>query len=142
MVWRATRMKPLSDMAIMALGQAAGLGNEKALEPLLDPERYLLTPLTSITSALIPAAGSGNVRAIEALATVVADPKRQPSWSMVADGLAKPAEAGNATAIDALAMLARAENPDVRRTALIALENAAFNKHSKATEALRSLGYQ
>jgi hypothetical protein len=61
---------------------------------------------------------------------------------MAASGLEKSAIAGNATAIDALTVLGRAENKSVRETALRALENAAFNKHPKAAEALRALGYQ
>lgn len=140
-LWRATRMEHLEGMAILGLGQAAGMGNEKALEPLLDPERYLLNQ-ASVTLALKPAAESGNIRAIEALAAVVTDPKNQALWFLVADGLQKPAVAGNATAIDELAVLGRAENPNVRRTALRALENAAFNRHTRAADALRSLGYQ
>jgi RNA polymerase sigma factor (sigma-70 family) len=140
-LWRATRMERLGGMATMALGQAAGMGNEKALEPLLDPERYLLTP-TTCTSALKPAAESGNPRAIEALAAVVTDPKKRALWNMVAGSLEKPAATGSATAIDALAMLARAESEQVRRTALLALEKAALNNQAKATEALRGLGYR
>jgi hypothetical protein len=140
-LWRATRMKTLSGMAIMALGQAAGMGNERALEPLLDPERYLLLPSTTLF-ALKPAAESGNERAIQAIASVAANPKQQALWYGAANNLQKPAEAGNATAIDALAMLGRAENTNVSRVARLALENAAFNKHAKAIEALRSLGYQ
>ena len=140
-LWRATRMKHLDGMAIMALGQAAGMGNEKALEPLLDPERYLLLP-SSTFSALKPAAENGNERAIQAIASVASDSKRQALWYMAANSLEKPAVAGNTVAIEALAMLGRAENQHVRRTALLALENAAFNKQARAVEALRGLGYK
>lgn len=40
---RASRMDALQGFAVQALGRAAGQGNEQALEPLLDPDRYLLT---------------------------------------------------------------------------------------------------
>jgi hypothetical protein len=140
-LWSATRMKDLKGMAIMALGQAAGMGNERALEPLLDPDRYLLLPSTA-TSALKFAAENGNTRAIEALAAVGSDPKRKAMWYQIAENLQKPAAAGNATAIDALAQLGRAENKYVRQSALLGLEKAAANNQAKAADALRSLGYQ
>jgi hypothetical protein len=140
-LWRATRMPHLQGLAIRALGQAAAMGNESALEPLLEPERYLLTTASTV-SALKPAAENGNVRAIEALAAVAKDPTKRALGYMVADGLEKAAIAGNATAIDALAVLGQSENQSVRRTALRALENSAFNQHPRAAEALRSLGYQ
>jgi hypothetical protein len=140
-LWRATRMNSLKGMAIHALGDAAAMGNEKALEPLLDPKRYLLLE-SSATGALVPAAQSGNVRAIEQLAAVTNDPKKQPLWGFVINGVEKPATAGNATAIDALAVIGRSENKNLRETALRALENAAFNNQPRATEALRNLGYK
>ena len=54
----------------------------------------------------------------------------------------KPATAGNPAAIDALAVIGRSENKNLRETALRALENAAFNNQPRATEALRDLGYK
>ncbi len=36
-LWRASRIRGLQGFAVRALGQAAGLGNEEALQPLLDP---------------------------------------------------------------------------------------------------------
>jgi hypothetical protein len=117
------------------------MGNEKALEPLLDPQRYLLT-VSSCVGALKPAADSGNVRAIGALAGVANDPKQAGLWYMAASGLEKSAIAGNETAIDALAVLGHTENKSIRETALRALETAAFKQHPRAVEALRALGYQ
>jgi len=140
-LWRATRMDYLKGAAMYALGDAAAMGNEKALEPLLDPKRYLLSN-SSTTGALVPAAKIGNVKAIEYLAAVGNDPKKQAEWYLVTEGLKNPAAAGNATAIDALAAIGRSEREMIRTAALRALENAAFNNHPKAIEALRSLGYQ
>jgi hypothetical protein len=137
-LWRATRMKHL---AIRALGDAAGAGNEKALEPLLDPERYLLLR-SSTLGALKPAADNGNARAIAAIAAIADDPKATALWHTAANGLENAALSGNATAIDALAKIAKSENAGVRKEALLALENAAFKKHARAAEALRGLGYQ
>jgi len=139
-LWQATRMDYLQGMAIYALGDAAAMGNEQALEPLLDPKRYLMNN-SSTTGALVPAAENGNVRAIEYLATVANDPNKQGEWGIVITGLKKPAAAGNATAIDALAVMGGSENAS-RGPALLALENAAFNKQPRAIEALRVLGYK
>lgn len=140
-IWRATRMAHLKGLATRALGEAAALGNEKALEPLLDPERFLLMRSSTI-SALKPVAEAGNARAIEALAAVAADEKAKALWYMTAEGLESAAISGNATAIDALAAIAKSDNRSVREKALLALENSAFKKNARATEALRSLGYQ
>jgi hypothetical protein len=139
-LWQATRMDYLQGMAIYALGDAGAMGNEQALEPLLDPKRHLMNN-SSTTGALVPAAQNGNVRAIEYLAAVANDPKKQGEWGIVTSGLKKPAAAGNATAIDALAVMGGSENAS-RGPALLALENAAFNKQPRAIEALRALGYK
>lgn len=61
---------------------------------------------------------------------------------MAASGLKNATVAGNETAIEAMTAVARSETAWVRKEALLALENAAFNQHPKAIEALRSLGYQ
>ena len=117
---RASRMDALQGFAVQALGKAAGQGNEQALEPLLDPDRYFLTR-SSVVSALKPAADNGNVLAIQALATVATDPNSKPLWFLAAEGLQGAARAGNATAIDSLAVLVRSENQNVRRSAFVAL---------------------
>jgi hypothetical protein len=140
-LWIATRNKQLAGQATRALGEAAGMGNEKALEPLLDPERFHLL-LSSTVSALKPAADAGNPRAIDALAAVAANPKARGLWYMAAQGLEKAAISRSPRAIEGLAMIARSDRPDIRRQALVALENAAFKQHPAAAEALRTLGYQ
>ena len=139
-LYRATRMRFLEGMAVYALGDAAAAGNERALEVLLDPKRFLLD--SSPTGPLVAAAKVGNVKAVEYLAAVANDPKKRAEWAMVTNGLEGPAAAGNATAIDALAVIGRSENEALRKGALRALENAAFNNQPRATEALRALGYQ
>ena len=117
------------------------MGNEEALRPLLDPERYFLVR-SSATAALKPAADAGNERAIQALVATAADPKNQPIWYMAAQGLKTAAAAGNATAIDGLAMLAVVQNEHVRKEAVLALEAAARNNQPRAEAALRKLGWR
>jgi len=140
-LWRATRNKNLDGLAIRALGQAAALGHEQSLAILLEPERHLLLR-SSTVSALRPVAEAGNPRAIDALAAVSMDEKSKALWHLAASGLEKATIAGNAAAIDAMTVFARSENVSVRRVALLALENASFQNHSRAVEALRTLGYQ
>lgn len=140
-LWQSTRMDYLGGMAIYALGDAAAMGNEQALETLLNPKKYLMDN-SSTTGALVPAAKKGNPRAIEYLATVASDSKKQPEWGLVTNGLRDPAAEGNATAIDALALIGRSENENLRNTAVRALQNASFNNHPRAIEALRNLGYK
>ena len=140
-LWRATRNKSLDGLAIRALGQAAALGHEQSLAILIEPERHMLLR-TSTISALKPAAEVGNQRAIDALAAVTADPKSRGLWYMVASGLEKATIAGNATAIDAMAVIAQSGSDQMRKVALLALENASFQNHPRAAEALRSVGYQ
>ena len=132
-------MDYLEGMATYALGDAAAMGNERALEILLDAKRYLLR--SSPTGPLVAAAKNGNVRAIEYLAALANNPQKQAEWSMVTDGLKNSAASGNATAIDALAVIGRSEREAIRAAALRALENAAFNNQARAVEALRGLGY-
>ena len=139
-LWQATRIRELQVFAVRAVGQAAGLGNEEALKPLLDPESYLL-PRSLATAALKPAADAGNECAIQALAATAADPKQRGLWLQASRGLAVAAAAGNATAIDGLAMLAAVTNEDVRKDAVLALEAAAHNNQPRADEALRKLGW-
>jgi len=140
-IWQASRIRELQGLAVKALGQAAGLGNEEALKPLLDPEKYFLVR-SSTTGALRPAADAGNERAIQALVATAADPKHQPIWYMAAQGLKTAAAAGNATAIDGLAMLAAVTNEHVRKEAVLGLEAAARNNQPRADEALRKLGWR
>jgi hypothetical protein len=140
-VWQATRVRELQGFAVKALGQAAALGNEEALKPLLDPEKYLILS-TSATIALKPAADAGNERAIQALAATATDPKNQTFGLLVVNGLEKAAAAGNAIAIDGLATLAAADNPNVRRQAVLALEAAARKNQPRAEAALRILGWR
>ncbi len=140
-LWQASRIGELGGFAVMGLGQAAGLGNEEALRPLLDPESYLLLR-SSATSALKPAADAGNERAIQALAATAADPKHPALWYLAAQGLETAAAAGNATAIDSLATLATAENQNVSKVAVQALEAAARKNQLRAEEALRKLGWR
>jgi hypothetical protein len=97
---------------------------------------------SSTVSALRPAAENGNPRAIQALAEVAADENARSLWWLTAGGLEKAAISGNITAIDAMALLARSENSSVRKMALMTLEHAALQQHSRAHDALRSLGYQ
>jgi RNA polymerase sigma factor (sigma-70 family) len=139
-LWQSTRMDYLSGMAMYALGDAAAMGNEKALEVLLDPKRYLLK--SSPTGPLVAAAKNGNVRAIEYLATVANNPKKQAEWHMATDGLKNSAAAGNATAIDALTVIGSSQQEAIRAAALRALESAALNNQARAVEALRGLGYK
>jgi hypothetical protein len=87
-------------------------------------------------------AEAGNSRAIDALAALSMDEKAKALWYMAASGLEKATISGNANAIAAMAVFARSENVSVRKMALLALENAAFQSHSRAVEALRTLGYQ
>ncbi len=140
-LWQASRIQGLQAYAVKALGQAAGLGNEEALKPLLDPEGYLLLR-SSATAALKPAADAGNERAIQALAATAADSKQQALWHLAAQGLTTAAAAGNATAIDSLATLAAAQNQDISKEAVLALEAAARKNQPRAEEALRKLGWR
>ena len=140
-LWRATRNKALDGLAIRALGQAAALGHEQSLAVLLEPEKHLLLR-TSTISALKPVAEAGNQRAIDALAAIATDEKAKGLWYLAASGLEKATISGNANAIDAMAIFARSGNVSARKMALLALENAAFKQHSRASEALRTLGYQ
>ena len=65
------------------------MGNEEALEPLLDPKRYLLLR-SSATSALKPAADARNDRAIQALIAAATDPEQQGLWLLATERLTDP----------------------------------------------------
>ena len=138
-LFRASKMKKqhLSGLAIRALGEAAGMGNEQAVDMLVNPERYQLMR-SSTVSALRTAAQNGNIKAIDSLAEVARDPKQSALWVCVTEGLQNAALAGNSSAIDAMTAIARAENKPGFRMALVTLQDAASN-HPQAAEALRGL---
>jgi hypothetical protein len=136
-VFRSVRTKYLEGYGIHALGFAAAAGNERALDPLVDPERYALHQSSTVT-ALKPAADAGNARAIEALANVISQENGRSLWYMAANGLETAAVNGNAVAIDSLARLVMTDEKNARRAAFLALERAAL-KHPLALEALQRL---
>jgi hypothetical protein len=132
---QAIKLPYIQGFAVDALGEAAGLGNQKALEPLLHPEEFHILPSGAIP-ALQAAAENGNQKAIEALAAWANDPGFQ---SNVETALQKSATlAGNVTAIDALAIIARG-NDHKSEMALGFLKAAASNHIDHATEVLRAL---
>ena len=138
----ATQLGYLQGFAVEALGKAAGMGNQKALALLLHPaESHILA--SSAVSALRPAADNGNQKAIEGLAAMAADPQDPGDWYEAAAGLQKSAAvAGNATAIDALGVLAKNGDEYVRRLAISTLESASSNHCDRATEVLHQLNGQ
>jgi hypothetical protein len=133
---RAIQLDYLQGFAVEGLGKAAGLGNQKALEPLLHPAEFHILPSGTLF-ALKPAADNGNQKAIEALAAMATDPAFRYG---VVDGLQKvAATAGNATAIDALAVVAKGYNDSESRLAMSILETASSNHIARATEVLHQL---
>jgi hypothetical protein len=132
---QAIKLPYLQGFAVDALGEAAGLGNQKALEPLLHPTEFHILPSGAIP-ALQAAAENGNQKAIEALAAWANDPGFQYNVEVA---LQKPATlAGNVTAIDALALIARG-NDYTSEMALGFLKAASSNHIDHATEVLRAL---
>ena len=125
-LFRASQMKTqhLSGLAIRALGDAAAAGHDRAVEVLVNPERYQLLRSSTI-SALRGAAQNGNPRAIESLAEVARDPEASALWGHVTQGLQNSAVAGNETAILSMAAIAKSEGKPGRRMALAALQDAA-----------------
>jgi hypothetical protein len=75
----AIAMPGLKGVAIVALGELAGRGDQNALEVLLNPDQYGVR-LSSSVGALKPAADGGNEKAIAALAAVLSDEKNKPLW--------------------------------------------------------------
>lgn len=136
-LFRSVRTKSLEGHSIHALGFAAAAGNERALDPLVDPERYALRQ-SSTVSALKPAADAGNACAIEALANVISQENARPLWYMAANGLETAAMNGSATAIDALARVVMTAEKNAQRAAFLALERAAV-KQPLALETLQRL---
>lgn len=137
-VARALRVPELKGSAVSSLGVLAGQGNEAALGMLLNPEQNGLL-LSSTISALQPAAEAGNQQAIDAYAAVASEPKNQALWLLAADGLAKPAAAGNPVAIDALVRLSASTNVNVRRAVTSALQGVDPARNPKVANALRAL---
>jgi len=132
---QAIQLPYVQGFAVDALGEAAGLGNQKALEPLLHPVKFHILPSGAIP-ALQAAADNGNQKAIEALAAWANDPGFQFD---VETALQKSATlAGNATAIDALGVIARGENLN-RGIAIGFLKAASSNHIDHATDVLRAL---
>jgi RNA polymerase sigma factor (sigma-70 family) len=127
--------------AIQCIGALAAMGNEAALEVLLNPEKYDF-PLSSGVAALRGAADSGNQRAIEALAAVANEGKNVALWYMTAQGLEASARAGNPVAIDALVSMSASTNINVRKAVIPGLRAAAAQQNPKAAEALRAMGVQ
>ncbi len=70
---------------------------------------------------------------------VVGEPKNQALWMLAADGLAKPATAGNPVAIDALVRLSASTNISVRRTVASALQGADPARNPKVADALHAM---
>ncbi len=132
---RAIRMDDLQGFAVDGLGLAAGQGNQKALEPLLHPVEFHILPSGAIP-ALQAAADNGNQKAIDALAMWADDPSFQYNVEVA---LEKSAEcAANATAIDALAVIAKGQD-DKSKMAISILETASSNHIDRATEVLQQL---
>jgi hypothetical protein len=136
---KSLTMPDLSGSALHALGLLAALGDEKALEFLVTPEKHGV-PLSGAVSSLKPAAEKGNQKAIEFIAAVTRNPKAHALWFLVADDLRSPAAAGNATAIEALIPLLTDKDPNVRKAATMDLQQAAANNIPKAVSALKAAG--
>jgi hypothetical protein len=132
---QAIKLPYVQGFAVDGLGQAAGRGNQRALEPLLHPVEFQILPSGAIP-ALQTAADNGNQKAIAALATWANDPGFQYN---LLEALQKSATlAGNATAIDALAVIAKGSD-DRSGMALGILRTASSNHIDRATEILRQL---
>ena len=132
----------LQGFAVDGLGKAAGMGNEAALEPLLHPLEYHILPSGAVP-ALQPAADNGNQLAIDALAAVAADENSTAFWYMTVQGLQKATTvAGNVAAIDAMGLLAKAQNKYVSNLAMETLQTASSNHIARATEILHKLTSQ
>lgn len=133
---RAIHLDNLQGFAVDALGEAAGMGNQQALEPLLHPAESHILP-SGVLFALKPAAENGNQKAIEALAGMATEPAFRYG---AVDGLQKAATlAGNVTAIDALAVVAKGYKDSESKTAIGLLETASSNHIARATEVLQQL---
>ncbi len=140
-VERALQIQELKGHAVKIVGTLVGKGNEAALEVLLNPDKYGIL-LSSSVFALCSAAEAGNLKAIDALAAVTKDGKKQALWLEVANGLASAAESGNAVAVDGLVAMSVSTNQYVRNAVVLGLKRASASQNAKATETLRSMGVQ
>jgi len=138
-VERALQFQELKGLAVPIIGTLAGKGNEAALEMLLNPDNYGIL-LSSSVFALRSVAEGGNQRAIDALAAVAKNERRQALWYEVANSLATAAESGNVVAVDALVAMSVATNHAVRNAVVTGLRRASANQNAKAAETLRSMG--
>ena len=121
--------------AFEILGSRAGQGNDHAVDALLQAIKLPYVQGFAV-DALGEAAGLGNQKAIEALAAWANDPGFQYNVEVA---LQKPATlAGKATAIDALALIARG-NDYTSEMALGFLKTASSNHIDHATDVLRKL---
>src|ERR1017187_4167724 len=121
--------------AFEILGSRAGQGNDHAVDALLQAIKLPYVQGFAV-DALGEAAGLGNQKAIEALAAWANDPGFQYNVEVA---LQKPATlAGKATAIDALALIARG-NDYTSELALGFLKTASSNHIDHATDVLRKL---
>jgi hypothetical protein len=93
--------KHVTGFATNALGTAAALGNDKALDMLLHHNEYGILK-SSAVGALCRPASTGNPQAINFLISVLDDQSAKPLWNMASEGLRKPALAGNKDAAEAL----------------------------------------
>lgn len=101
--------KDLRIWTVDAFGIAAGLGNEKALDMLLEYRQHGFL-LSSATDALHYAAANNNPRAVEFLVKVLDDEHSKALWHMAGQALAPAAEQGNAEAAAALKRWAERES--------------------------------
>jgi len=132
----AIKLDYLQGFAVEGLGKAAGLGNQRALEPLLHPNEFHILESGAVP-ALQAAAENGNQKAIEGLAAYAGD---SAYGFYVMNSLQKAAAvAGNVTAIDALAVVAKRNQGSDSQLALTTLELSSSNHIAHATEVLHQL---
>jgi hypothetical protein len=136
-LWRATRDDYLSALAVEGLGRAAALGQEDAMEMLLNPAEFGLLE-SSALSALSSSAQNQDERAINAIAAFAYQPENSALWSVAAQALEPAAMSGNQVALEALLEIARHQQQGAD-TARQALERAALENQPLAQEALQSL---
>ncbi|MGV3772966.1 MAG: hypothetical protein ACO1QB_08695 [Verrucomicrobiales bacterium] len=135
-LWRATRDDYLSELAVAGLGEAAALGQEDAMEMLLNPTEFGLLESNTL-NALATAAQNLNARAIEAMASFAYQPENSALWNITASGLEPAALAGNDVALEALVEIARPQ-AEGSETARLILERAALQNTPEAVEVLQA----
>ncbi len=94
-----------------AYQNAVAAGNEEALNALLQYESSGW-PLNDAISALWKAVQAGNPKAIDFIASVLADPGKAKSWNLAANCLKDPANAGNPKAKAAYEAWRKTAKPD------------------------------